>query len=46
MMLQMIVAFMLMQNVSSFTPEQSQTLESIDKVQTAVKVVKMLHGFK
>ena len=46
MMLQMIVAFMLMQNVSSFTPEQSQTLENIDKVQAAVKVVKMLHGFK
>ena len=45
-MLQIIIALMLVQNVNSFSATESATLENINKIQKAVKVVRMIHGIK
>jgi len=45
-MLQIIIALMLVQNVNSFSTTETPTLENINKIQKAVKVVRMIHGIK
>ena len=45
-MLQIIIALMLVQNVNSFSATEYPTLENINKIQKAVKVVRMIHGIK
>jgi hypothetical protein len=45
-MLQIIIALMLVQNVNSFSATESPTLENINKIQKAAKVVRMIHGIK
>ena len=44
-MMQIIVALLLMQNVSSFNAHP-QTLDMLGSVQKTIKVVRMIHGIK
>ena len=44
-MMQIIVALLLMQNVSSFNAKP-QTLDVLGSVQKTIKVVRMIHGIK
>ena len=44
-MMQIIVALLLMQNVSSFNA-QPQTLDGLETIQKTIKVVRMIHGIK
>jgi hypothetical protein len=45
-MMQIIMALMLMQNVSSFSTTESPAFDSINKIQKTLKVVRIVNGLK